>query len=202
MTHTPWKVIQSTDVSPSKWFPIIKDEVELPNGKHVEYFKSKLGHVAMVVAITKQKEIIFVRQYKHGIGEVCIEFPAGRIENGKTAQQTAVAELREETGILVDESQLRELGELWAEPSKSTVRVYGFFVENVEITTKQNLEETEDIEILRVPLRELNDFIEKIHASDTLALLTLIYRIKYKIDCAPGRNRTSINCSEDNYFIH
>jgi len=169
----PWKVLKSTDVSPSKWFPINKDLVELPNGKQIEYFKSELGNVAMVLPITIDNEIIFVEQYKHGIGEYTLEFPAGRIEEGQSPTQAAISELLEETGIRVEENDLTPLIELWTEPSKSTVRVHGYLARNVSITEKQNLEETETICIVKVPLSQLSSFIKdhKIHASDTIALI-------------------------------
>lgn len=173
MHHQKWKILNQQDISPSKWFPLLKDDVELPNGTVVEYYKSHLPNVAMVVPITKTKELIFVKQYKHGIGEICIEFPAGRIEHGKTPKQAAIAELREETGIVAVEQNLIELAELWTEPSKSTTRVSGFLITDVEITQSQQLEETEAIEVLKVPLSQLPDFVSKgeLHGSDTLALL-------------------------------
>jgi ADP-ribose pyrophosphatase len=171
--HKKWKVLKEEDVSPSPWMPVVKQLVELPNGNTTEYFTGKLANSAMVVAITKQKELIFVRQYKHGIAEICLEFPAGRIEGGKTAKKTAVVELEEETGIKVDESQLIELIELWTEPSKSSVHVHGFLVKDVEINSQQNLEETEQIEVVKVPLSEIHALWEsgELHASDTVALL-------------------------------
>lgn len=180
MERKKWKILKSEDVSPSKWFPIIRDEVELPNGKVIDYYKSQLAPVAMVVAITKENELIFVRQYKHGIGEICTEFPAGRIEHGHSPEEAAVAELLEETGIVVNVQGLVKLIELWTEPSKSSVRVTGFFVKGVTITEGQQLEESEDIEVLKVPLNELDSFIleNAIHASDTLALL-LYARMKF-----------------------
>lgn len=190
MEKSRWRVLKSEDVSPSKWFPIIKDEVELPNGKVIEYYKSQLAPVAMVVAITKENELIFVRQYKHGIGEICIEFPAGRIEHGHTPEEAAIAELLEETGIIVDAQSLVKLIELWTEPSKSSVRVTGFFVKDVTITGDQQLEESEDIEVLKVPLSELDSFIleNEIHASDTLALL-LLARMKFPDEFSPDQSK-------------
>jgi len=180
MQHKKWKIISRKDVSPSKWFPITKEEVEIPTGKKVDYYKTELANVAMMVAITKDKELIFVKQYKHGIGEVCFEFPAGRIEKNNTAKQTAVIELKEETGIEIDESQLVKIAELWTEPSKSTVRVTGFLVTDVELTGEQDLEETEQIEVVKVPLSEVNNLLlsGELHASDTLALLLLV-KTKY-----------------------
>ena len=173
MTQQKWKVLSEQDVSPSTWFPIVKDLVELPNGKTFEYYKSKLANVSMVVPITKNREVLFVKQYKHGIAEVTLEFPAGRIENNKTAKETAVLELSEETGVIVSEAELIELIELWTEPSKSTVRVYGYLATNVEVAQQQKLEETESIEIVKVPVSELDQLIKsgEVHASDTIALL-------------------------------
>lgn len=170
-----WNILKSQDVSPSKWFPVIRDDVELPNGKVIEYFKSQLENVAMVVAITTENEVVFVRQYKHGIGEVCIEFPAGRIEHGRTPEETAILELQEEVGVIIGAHSLIKLIELWTEPSKSSVRVTGFFVNNVTITGDQHLEESENIEVLKIPISEIDSFINdnEIHASDTLALLLL-----------------------------
>ncbi len=190
MEKPKWKVIKSKDVSPSKWFPIIKDDVELPNGKVIEYYKSQLAPVVMVVAITKANEVIFVRQYKHGIGEICIEFPAGRIEYGQTPEEAAIAELLEETGIAVDAQSLIRIIELWTEPSKSSVRVTGFFVKNVTITGDQQLEESEDIEVLKVPITEIDSFIlnNGIYASDTLALL-LLAKMKFPATFNPEQSK-------------
>jgi 8-oxo-dGTP pyrophosphatase MutT (NUDIX family) len=173
MKNSRWKILNQKDVSPSQWFPVLREEIELPNGKVIDYYKSKLPNVSMIIPITKQKEVIFVKQYKHGIEEVCIEFPAGRIEKGKTAREAAAAELAEETGIIANGADLIELIELWIEPSKSSVKVSGFIIPEVEITQHQNLEETESIEVVKIPTNQLDAFIlsGKIHASDTVALL-------------------------------
>lgn len=173
MVNKKWHIINQHDVSPSPWFPVVQDEVRLPDGSVIDYYKSNLANVSMIVPITKNREVVLVRQYKHGVGEVCLEFPAGRIEAGHTPQQTAVRELKEETGIEVSESDLIGLIELWTEPSKSTVRVFGFLVKDVSITEQQELEKTEDIELVLVPIEKLDEWLAsgELHASDTVALL-------------------------------
>src|SRR5258708_26903086 len=97
-----WQLISSKDVSPSSWFPIESRTYKLPNGKIVEDFTvTTIADVAMVVAVTEDGKFIFVRQYKPGIGEITIEFPAGRIESEHASiHDTAKHELLEETGIL------------------------------------------------------------------------------------------------------
>src|SRR4030067_3853160 len=92
-----WKIIKERDISPSPWFPLFKHKVRLPNGKIInDYYLSKLGDVVMIVPFTKNNEIIFARQYKHGAGEVIIELPAGRIKDGNKPEKEARIELEEE----------------------------------------------------------------------------------------------------------
>lgn len=169
-----WKLIREEDISPSPWFPLFKHTVELPNGKVIDdYYLSKAGDVSMIVALTKQREIVFVRQYKHGAGEIIIELPAGRVKKDTTAEQTAIMELEEETGYVTKEIEF--LGEMYAVPSKDTVQTYGFLVRNVEIVKEQNLEETEDIEVLLIPVSEVDQKIKsgEIRATDTIAFIKL-----------------------------
>lgn len=52
------------------WCRVRQDEIELPNGKIIDdYFVSIKPDVAMVLPLTSNKEIIFVRQYRHAVGE-------------------------------------------------------------------------------------------------------------------------------------
>src|SRR3989344_5360996 len=90
-----WKLLKEEDISPSQWFPLFKHKVQLPNGKIVDYYLSKLGDVSMIVAVTTNKEVVFVRQYKHGAGEIVIELPAGRIRKGNIPEREAIMELEE-----------------------------------------------------------------------------------------------------------
>lgn len=169
-----WKVISEKDISPSPWFPLFVDKVQLPNGKIVDdYYLSHLGDVAMILSITKKKEIIFVKQYKHGVGEILLELPAGRIGRDRSAEQAAKDELEEEVGVVAKE--FSEIGEVLPSPSKDRTRVHGFLTTDVEITKDQILDETEDIEIVLIPIKDIDKKIKGgvIKASDTIALLSI-----------------------------
>ena len=150
-----WKIIKEVDVSPSKWFPVLQHTVELPNGKIIDdYFISPMGNVVMVLPITAKNEIVLVKQYKHALGEILIELPAGFQKQGKTLEESALIELEEEVGIKISEDNLIFLGKTANNPTKTTHVTYCYLAKNLEFNSKQNLEDTEDIEIIKVSPQE------------------------------------------------
>src|SRR3990167_438258 len=169
-----WQLLEETDVSPSSWFPLYKHKVRLANGKIVEdYYISKLGDVAMVVPITSNNEMVFVRQYKHGARELIIELPAGRIKSVLEPKDVAKEELREETGYVAN--NLIELGAIYGSPSKDALRVFGYLAKDLSVRVEQYLDDNEEIEVVLIPLNKVDGRIKKgeIMASDTIAFIKL-----------------------------
>ncbi len=166
-----WKLLKHEDVSPSKWFPLYKDTVELPNGKVFDdYYVSALGHVATIIPILDDGRIIWVRQYKHGVGQVTIELPAGRIQQSLSTLETAKAELKEETGYTA--KNFFEIGYVCPIPSKDGSLMYGFVATELENTGETKFDETEDIELLLLTKDEVLEKLRdgEIIGSDAIAL--------------------------------
>ena len=67
------------------------------------------------------------------------------------------------------------VGNLAPVPSKDTAICYGFLASDVEFNAEQELDLTEDIEVVLVPVSELNDRIKsgEINGSDTVGILSL-----------------------------
>lgn len=173
-----WTVLSSEDVSLDEWMPIIKENVQLPNGKRYDYFTNPYGNVAMVLPILKNGDIVLVKQYKHGTREIMIELPAGFQQKDKSVEESALAELEEETGIKTTLDNLKLLGKSSAMPSKSNLTVYCYLATELEFNSRQNLDEKEDIEILTIKPNEAREMINKgkIWASDTvLNILKFLY---------------------------
>lgn len=82
---------------------IVRDTVRLPDGAPAtrEYVKHP-GAVA-VVPLLDDGRIVLERQYRHPIGEVMIEIPAGKLDAGEQPLACAQRELLEETGYVARE---------------------------------------------------------------------------------------------------
>ncbi|MGB7249879.1 MAG: hypothetical protein WBC73_13155, partial [Phormidesmis sp.] len=64
-----WTTLRSTMVFDHRWYRLRQDVVSLPNGQVVDdYFVSMRPDIATVLPITASGEVVFVRQYRHGIG--------------------------------------------------------------------------------------------------------------------------------------
>lgn len=173
MTPKKWTILSKKDISPHKWFPLELRTYQLPNGNIVEDFSvTTLQDVAMVVPITKDKKVVLVRQFKAGVDEVILEFPAGRLEGKSTdLVELAKEELEEEVGIKVEKSDLKYFGMVAGFVSKGSEKVYLYLATDVVFNAQQHLDVTEDIEIVTLTFAEMNEYIfaGKIWASQTIA---------------------------------
>lgn len=82
----------------------MQEKVELPSGLVIDdFYRVVMQDFSAVVAITEKQEVVMVRCYKHGLGQVLLYVPAGNVEPGETPLETAQRELLEETGYAASE---------------------------------------------------------------------------------------------------
>ncbi|MBK8434899.1 MAG: NUDIX hydrolase [Chloroflexi bacterium] len=98
MTVPPFAVTHSQIVWSCRWYSVRQDVLRLADGSTAEYNTVQKGPAVFIVPITAAGEVVLIRSYRHPVGEWCWEVPAGAIQAGQTAEQAAVAELREEVG--------------------------------------------------------------------------------------------------------
>ncbi|MDX5421887.1 MAG: NUDIX hydrolase [Hymenobacteraceae bacterium] len=173
-----WKTLKSYIVFEHKWYTLRRDHVELPGG-HVmdDYFVSVRPDVVLTFPVTEDGHVLFVRQYKHAAGDIFIELPGGVIDEHETDPLAAAKrELLEETGYTSDE--VEPLLQVIDNPTKDTNRVYYFLVRNVREVAAQDLDESENIEVLKVPLDEVEQMIlnGEINVAGSVALCLLALR--------------------------
>ena len=154
-----WQTLDSKFVVDNQWCRVRQDKVKLPNKMIVDdYFVNVRPDIVLILPITPNQEIVFVRQYRHGVREILLELPAGtfepQIEAGLTA---AKRELQEETGYIAE--TLTPLAILYDNPVKDTNRIHLYVAHNVTLGGKQQLDPTEAIEVVLLRSEEVKNKI-------------------------------------------
>jgi ADP-ribose pyrophosphatase YjhB (NUDIX family) len=96
-----WQVLAAqTLLDRSPWLRVIAQSVRLPSGLVIpDYLLAPSRDFSLVVAVTADSQVLLVRQYKHGLGRVVLDFPAGYQDTpDEEPLACAQRELREETG--------------------------------------------------------------------------------------------------------
>lgn len=170
-----WKTINSQLVFNNPWCQVRQDEVELTNGVVIDdYFVNIRPDIVLVLAVTPQQEIVFVRQYRHGVSEILLELPGGSFNPQTEASIVAARrELEEETGYIAENLSL--IATLYDNPVKDTNKNYLLLAENAQPSGVQQLDITEDVEVVLIPITQVLEKISngEIRVCGTIAALFL-----------------------------
>jgi len=149
-----WTTISTKMVFDHRWYRLRQDTVALPNNQIVDdYFVSLRPDIATVLPITADGHIVFVRQYRHGVGEILLELPAGTFDSGEAPLSVAKRELTEETGYVAEKWE--SVATFYNNPVKQNNRIHLFKAHNVQRMHAQNLDATEDIEVILKPIADI-----------------------------------------------
>lgn len=92
-------VVSETVSYAGKYLRVVDQQVELPNGSTTLHTTVQHPGAVVVLPIANDGRIIFVRQYRHSVGEYLLELPAGKLELGEEPRISAERELAEEIGF-------------------------------------------------------------------------------------------------------
>jgi ADP-ribose pyrophosphatase len=94
------------------------DRVRLPNGRETTREVVEHPGAVAVLPVMDDGALVLVRQYRYAAGRSLLEVPAGTREPAEPAEETAVRELREETGL--DAGQIELLARFFVSPGWCT----------------------------------------------------------------------------------
>jgi 8-oxo-dGTP pyrophosphatase MutT (NUDIX family) len=171
MQNFDWKLLKSEHIVKDRWISLRADTCKMPNGRIVTpYYVYEYPTWVNVVAVTKQKEVVLVQQYRHGFQKTLIELPSGGMEISDISPTEAIKrELAEETGYTGEE--FIHTCTISANPANHNNLTHCFLALNVELTKDISLDETEQIKVVLKPLNEVinslknNDFLQALHVS-------------------------------------
>jgi ADP-ribose pyrophosphatase len=163
------KVLGSRQVFDGRILSVRVDDVEAADG-HRSTREVVATRGAVGVLCVHDGEIVLVRQYRHPVGEILLEIPAGIIEADEEARTTASRELVEEVGLRP--RSVEYLTSYYAAPGFTDHRVELYFTDDVE-EAPQNLDEGEVIEIERRPVTSVRELLTSGEVKDAKTLVAL-----------------------------
>jgi ADP-ribose pyrophosphatase len=147
------------------------DTVRLPNGKLAtrEYI-SHPGAVG-VVPFLDRDTIVMVRQYRHPVGEVTLELPAGKIDPRESILACIKRELAEETGYTA--AKFKPLIRYWPTPAFAD-EVLHLYVATGLKAGRINTDADEFLEVVHVPFKKAVEMVHRGKIRDSKTVVGLL----------------------------
>lgn len=171
----PWKTLQSETVIDNPYMKLRKEVCQLPDGMIIQdYYVQDSPDAVVVLCVTKEGQAVLVRQYRHALGEITLELPAGLVSRHDiNPVEAARRELTEETGFAA--GTLHKLGEIYANPTRTKAKLHLFYAPEAEKISMPLNTGAEQTETELVSLNELSKLIE----DGVINSLTQIMAIQY-----------------------
>lgn len=170
-----YKVLSSEYLFKDMWFTVRRDSYQTPSGKIVEpYYVYEFPEWVNAVAFTEDNKIVFVKQYRHGLGEEGLELPGGCVDKTDKDYAAAVArELLEETGY--EFRSYDYLGKISPNPSTNNNLMHMFLATGGKKVARQNLDPNEEIEVLLFSIDEVKQLVKENRIIQSMHVTTIFY---------------------------
>ncbi|BCM91074.1 methanol dehydrogenase activator [Abditibacteriota bacterium] len=169
----PWQTKSTRAVYENPWISIREDQVIRPNGSEGIYGVVSMRNKAVgVVPLHDDGTVTLVGQWRYTMDEYSWEIPEGGCPQGETPSESALRELREETGLVA--ASIEQLGgELHLSNSVTDERGY-LFVARGLTQSEAAPEETEELHVRRVPLAEVVEMVVSGQINDALTVMAML----------------------------
>jgi ADP-ribose pyrophosphatase len=125
-----------------------------------------------VVALTPDRRLVLVNQFRQGSDDFSLEVPGGVIERGENPVAAAQRELREETGYTGARARL--LGSVHPNPAIQSNRCHIVLVEDAARTAALEWDADEEIEVTTAPVAEVFSWARAGRITHALTLNALL----------------------------
>ncbi len=156
----PWPLIRSRSKESFRVFSIRTDIARSPRtGKPHDFFIIESNDWVNIIPLTDDDQVIMVRQYRHGSRRITLEIPGGLVDPEDPPKKAAARELLEETGYRA--KKWLKIGVVNPNPALFSNRCYTFLAKDLKKVSDPSPDQTEDIEVVLIPLSEIPGLIRK-----------------------------------------
>ncbi|MDR2149821.1 MAG: NUDIX hydrolase [Spirochaetaceae bacterium] len=174
-----WKEQQRQTVFSCPIFSVQNIESSSPDGTVGNFKVLQSAHWSLVIPLFDAQHFVMVRQWRHGMQALSLEFPGGVCNKGEDPLCAGLRELHEETGYYPH--RMIRLGSFNPNPALMTNQVHIFLAEDLH-ADRQNLDTDEYLAVELVPIEEVRAGMGKtpyVHALMASALLLFLNTRNY-----------------------
>ena len=149
-----WKKLREEPYATTRIFEVVKAYFQHPRrAREQDFFVINPPDWVNVVALTPDRQLVLVRQFRYGINEFSLEIPGGIIEAGEDPVTAGVRELQEESGFVGRNARL--LGSVHPNPAMQSNRCHLVLVEGAQRTAELAWDPDEEMEVVTKPVDEV-----------------------------------------------
>jgi ADP-ribose pyrophosphatase len=171
----PWPLTSSKALGDYRIFKVRSDEKVSPRtGQKHDFFVIECVDWVNVIAVTPDRQLVMVEQYRHGSNTVELEIPGGIMDASDASPvATGVRELREETGFEGERARL--LGNVFANPAIMNNTCHTVIIENCALRHSVEWDSGEDMATRLVPIADLPGLVATGKIRHPLVVVALYY---------------------------
>ncbi len=171
----PWPQLGTKSLGDYRIFKVRADEKVSPRtGQKQDFYVIECVDWVNVIAVTPDRQLVMVEQYRHGSNTVELEIPGGIMDAKDTSPiATGVRELREETGY--EGRDARALARVFANPAIMNNTCHTVIVEDCTLKHPVEWDSGEDLVTRLVPVAEIPALVAHGHIRHPLVVAALYY---------------------------
>jgi ADP-ribose pyrophosphatase len=171
----PWEKRGSRLIGDFRIFTLRSDRVVSPRtGLEHEMYVIETVDWVNVIALTEDRQLVMVEQYRHGSDTIELEIPGGMMDpNDASPVAAGVRELREETGY--EGANARVIGTIFPNPAIQTNTCHTVLVEHCRPRHTIQLDHGEDLVTRLVPVAEIPRLVTAGRIQHSLVVVALYH---------------------------
>lgn len=162
------KTMKSEKIYEGKTVNLRVDTIELPDKKYSKREIVEHPGAVGIIALKDNDTAILVKQYRKAVEKFLLEIPAGKIEHNEEPRETAIRELKEETGY--EANKMEYLMEFYTSPGFSNEKIYLFLATDLQ-TGEMDLDEGEFVDVEEYKLEDLYKMVKRGEITDAKTLV-------------------------------
>lgn len=152
-----WKVEGASVHADCRVFSVLRKNCRHPErGTRRDFFSLRAASWVNVLALTPEKELVLVNQFRFGVEQCSLEIPGGMVDAGEDPLQAGLRELEEETGFVGKGGRI--IGTVWPNPAIQDNACFFVLVEDAVLQSELNWDQDEEIEVSLAPVNQVMEW--------------------------------------------